>query len=599
MNLSQHLIKYINSTLECDHIFTLTGGGAMFLNDAVGNEDKIKAIYCHHEQACAMAAVGYAKLKGIGVCVTTTGCGATNTLTGLLDAWQDNVPVLFISGNVKSKETTYLSGKSLRSFGVQEFNIIPVVNSFTKAAYFIDSFDSYLNILPKIKNDLLKGRPGPIWIDIPMDMQSYYLDDIAKDKLKFALKDKLVKSDLIPRKSSIKIVCEKLVKTNKPVFLVGNGLRLSSGGEGIKFLNKISKDLSIPIVTTYLGVDFFKNDDNYFGPVGLKASRVANLILNNSDLIICIGTRLATSVIGFEYELFANDAFKVIVDIDSEEHTKKTINPDLFIHSDAYNFLLDLRKELPKINRDDWLMKCNEAIKVIPIQEQFSKNNKISIYDVVKSVCKYSNNDDVVVSDAGSSYYVSSIMFERHINQRYVTSGAQADMGFALPAGIGCAFAKNQDRVHIITGDGSIQLNIQELQTIFHYKLNISIYILNNNGYLSIRTTQRNFFKGRECGTDKSNGISFPDFKKIAFAYNIKYKEFNLCKEFEKFLEINKLQKGPIIYDISCPQDESIIPKTKTVKSPSGKLSSAPLTRMSPDLSLDKESILNKLGFKL
>ena len=169
----------------------------------------------------------------------------------------------------------------------------------------------------------------------------------------------------------------------------------------------------------------------------------------------------------------------------------------------------------------------------------------------------------MLVSDAGSSYYVSSIMFERHFNQRYITSGAQADMGFALPAGIGCAFAKNKDRIHIITGDGSIQLNIQELQTIFHYKLNISIYILNNNGYLSIRTTQKNFFTGRECGTDQSNGISFPDFKKIAFAYNIKYEKFNSLDNFGKFLEINKIQTGPIIYDILCPEDESIIPKLK------------------------------------
>ena len=599
MNISQHLVKYINQTLKCNHIFTLTGGGAMFLNDAVGNEHDIKAIYCHHEQACAMAAVGYAKLNGIGVCVTTTGCGATNTLTGLLDAWQDNVPVLFISGNVKSKETTYLSGKSLRSFGVQEFNIIPVVTSFTKAAYFVDSFDSYLNLLPKIKNNLLKGRPGPIWIDIPMDIQSYHLDELSQEKLKVVISRELVKIKLKPKRASIEIVHKKLEKAKKPVFLVGNGLRLSNYGEGINFLKNISKDLSIPIVTTYLGVDFFKKDENYFGPVGLKASRVANLILNNSDLIICIGTRLATSVIGFEYELFANDAFKIIVDIDSEEHTKKTINPDLFIHSDAYNFLLEFQKNLSKINKYDWLMRCYKASKEIPIQEQFSKNNKISIYDVVKNVCRYSNSNDVIVSDAGSSYYVSSIMFERHFNQRYITSGAQADMGFALPAGIGCAFAKNKDRIHIITGDGSIQLNIQELQTIFHYKLNISIYILNNNGYLSIRTTQKNFFTGRECGTDQSNGISFPDFKKIAFAYNIKYEKFNSLYNFAKFLEINKIQTGPIIYNILCPEDEAIIPKTKTVKSSSGKLSSAPLTRMAPDLSIEKESNLKSLGFNL
>ncbi len=601
MNVSEHLTKFVSKNLNCSKVFTLTGGGAMFLNDAFGNSKDLNAIYCHHEQAAAMAAVGYAKLKHIGVCITTSGCGATNALTGLLDAWQDNVPVLFISGQVKLKETSYFSSAKLRTFGVQEFNILPVVRSFTKSAYFIENLETYFEVIKNIKSDLLEGRPGPVWLDIPMDIQSKVLTELqikTADELMKPLqknyKIKINNNNLNTIKSYIK-------QSSKPLILVGNGLRLSQNGKGISIINELASLNSIPVVTTYLGADFFTSDcEFYFGTIGLKSSRIANIIVNNCDLLIIIGSRLATSVIGFEYEHFAPKAKKIIVDIDPEEHKKNTIRADLLLEEDAAEFSGILANLFKGYQYHSWLSKCKKGASKLPIQEVFSPDNLISIYDAVRLISDFSNDHDTLVSDAGSSYYVTSIMFSKKKYQRYITSGAQADMGFALPAGIGSSFATNrQNRTHVITGDGSFQLNIQELQTLKTYKRNITIYVLNNNGYLSIRNTQNTFFKGRQCGTDPMTGVEFPDLDKIANAYGIEYFRFNQINEFTCFLKENKVYKGPQIIELICPENELIIPRTLVEKSGTGEIKSAPLTRMYPTLDKNLTKDLIYLGFDL
>lgn len=607
MNISQHLANYISKELQCKHVFTLTGGGAMFLNDAFGNEKELEAVYCHHEQAASMAAVGYSKCKGVATCVTTTGCGATNTLTGLLDAWQDNVPVLFVSGNVKSKETSYLLENKIRAFGVQEANIIPIVKSITKECFFIESLEMYKEIIINLKNYLFSNRPGPVWLDIPMDIQSKILtlDDLND----INQKKSLFKNNNLPslsKQSPEFLELERLIESSKkPIFLVGNGLKLSNNGKGINVIKKISEKFNIPVVSTYLGIDFFEESfGNFFGVVGLKATRVANLLINNSDLIIVIGSRLATSVIGFEYELFAKNAKKVIIDIDEIEHQKPTITPDIFLKSDAYHAVNLIDQFL---NRNDlefkvWLECCKKASEILPRQEQFSKNSKISIFDAVRGVCLNSGNKDILVSDAGSSYYVASMMFTKSKSQRYITSGAQADMGFALPASVGCAFSLESDsRVHCLVGDGSFQLNIQELQTIKHYKLPINIIVLNNDGYLSIRATQKNFFPGRDCGTDSSNGVSFPKTESLANAYQINYVSFTNSEKLNQFIKKQNQNKkvGPQIIEVFCPRDEIIIPRSQTIKTPEGKLISAPLSNMAPELSKEKISKLNDIGLNL
>ena len=601
MNISEHLCNVVLNHLNCPKVFTLTGGGAMFLNDAFGNNKKLSSIYCHHEQAAAMSAVGYAKLNNIGVCITTSGCGSTNALTGLLDAWQDNVPVLFISGQVKSKETSYLSKVKLRTFGIQEFNIIPVVQNFTKAAYFIKDIDEYYRVLKNLKSDLLDGRPGPVWLDIPMDIQSKVMkkEELEKASEMITFFKEIPKLSITHDDfSSI----EKFFDTcSKPVILVGNGLRLSQYGKGIKLIEKIASLHSIPIVSTYLGVDFFSNDcEIYFGTIGLKSSRIANIIINNCDLLLTIGTRLATSAIGYEYEQFSPNSKKIIVDIDSEEHKKNTLKADLILESDATEFIKKLANFSQLKNYDSWLLQCQKGASKLPIQEVFSPKESISIYDTVRLISEYSNDNDIVVSDAGSSYYVTSIIFKKRKSQRYITSGAQADMGFALPAGIGCSFATSKtNRTHIITGDGSLQLNIQELQTLKTYKRNIAVYVLNNNGYLSIRSTQDRFFKGRQCGTDPETGVDFPDLSKIANAYGIEYFRFNKVDQLTEFLITNKKYIGPQLIEIICPINEEIIPRSNAEKDSQGQIKSAPLTRMYPPIEKDIKDEILSLGFNL
>lgn len=608
MNISQHLALFVKNQLCCSTVFTLTGGGAMFLNDAFGNTEGLNCIYNHHEQAAAMAALGYSKLNGIGVCVTTTGCGATNAITGLLDAWQDSQPVLFISGQVKKKETTHFSGLPLRSFGVQELDILPIVASLTKQAFCLGSKEEYFDFLEKVQDLLFSGRPGPVWIDIPMDIQSQELSieeitAIASDQ---TLNESRFECRLLqPSPSDLAMINEALAQAKRPVFLVGNGLRLSNFGKGIELVSQYCLENSIPIISTYLGADFFADSyPNYLGVCGLKAARRANIALYNSDLVIAIGSRLATSVIGFEYEKFAPNAKIFIVDIDEVEHSKKTRSNMNFVLSDAYSFLealgLSGRNKSNQAELRTWLYTCRQMKELLPIQEQHSPHGAVSIYDAVKSICEHCGDSDILVSDAGSAYYVCSIMFSRKKAQRYVTSGAQADMGFSLPAAIGVAASidSSSSRVHALTGDGSFQLNLQEIQTLVTSHLPVTLYVLNNNGYLSIRATQSAFFPGRQCGTDRNTGVDFPNIRLLCAAYRIEYRSAADIKTLSKVVRESGEVSYPIICEVSCPQDEAIVPRTKTIKNVDGSLESAPLCNMQPDLPIDVKNALGRLGLE-
>jgi len=578
----------------------------MFLNDAFGNTEGLNCIYNHHEQAAAMAALGYSKCSGIGVCVTTTGCGATNAITGLLDAWQDSQPVLFISGQVKKKETTYFSGLPLRTFGVQELDIIPVVTSLTKKALCLGSKEDYFECLQKIHEWLFGARPGPVWIDIPMDIQSQRLTSEEAENAFRSISFLPSWRGNITQTSpaSLNPLTEALNKSKRPVFLVGNGLRLSNNGKGISLVQEFCAIRNIPIVSTYLAADFFPNTmPNYLGVAGLKAARRANIALYNSDLVIAIGTRLATSVIGFEYEKFAPNAKVYVVDIDETEHSKDTRTGMALVCSDAYSFLDALSSSDPAdfndLDKSLWMNKCGKLKDLLPVQEQFSPDGFVSIYDAVKCICDNFGPNDALVSDAGSAYYVASIMFNKNNYQRYITSGAQADMGFSLPASIGVAasLSPSSGRVHAITGDGSFQLNLQEIQTLVTNRLPVTLYILNNKGYLSIRATQSAFFPGRDCGTGPSSGVDFPSIELLCNAYKIAYRYAFRKSDIVDVVEESKLASHPIVCEINCPENEAIVPRTKTIKKPDGTLESAPLCNMQPDLPHEIANALKDLGF--
>ena len=569
-------------------VFTLTGGGAMFLNDGIASNDNINAICNHHEQACAMGAVAYAKYKnGLATAMLTTGCGATNAITGLLDAWQDNTPVIFISGQIKRKETSRNSKTNLRQFGVQEADIISIVESLTKYSVMVNEPDEILYHLERAAHLAMTGRPGPVWIDIPLDVQGFFIEI---DKLKHFTPEIEATQEIKGMDRLVKMY----EKAERPIILAGNGVRLSGS---VDKLREFSSKNNIPCVVSYLAVDYFEQDSpNYVGRLGIKGDRAGNFAIQNSDLIISLGSRLSVCLTGFEYELFARNSKLIVVDIDEDEHKKDTVDIDQFIHADVGNFLSKFASKITSKHLGEWQNKCVHWKNKWPVYQGGYDADTVNMYEFTKTLSELASEDEIVVSDAGSSYYVTSQSFTFNSNkQRYITSGAQADMGFTLPAAIGTCIAANKSVVGI-TGDGSFQLNIQELQTIKHYNLPVKLIVWNNNGYLSIRATQNKFFDGRRIGTDPESGVSFPEVEKIAKAYDLPYVKINNAVELREKLSNVISTFGPVICEVMCPENQEIIPAVSAVKNDDGSMTSKPIEDMYPFL--ERDEFLNEMIVK-
>jgi len=569
-------------------IFTLTGGGAMFLNDGIASNDNINAICNHHEQACAMGAVAYAKYKnGLAAAMLTTGCGATNAITGLLDAWQDNTPVIFISGQIKRKETSRNAQTNLRQFGVQEADIVSIVESLTKYAVMVNEPEEVLYHLEKAVHLAQTGRPGPVWIDIPLDVQGFFIDT---SELKHFTPKVEVNQEIKGMDQFIRMY----EQAERPIILAGNGVRLSGSVE--KLREFVSKN-NVPCAVSYLAADYFEQENpNYVGRIGIKGDRAGNFAIQNSDLIISLGSRLSVCLTGFEYELFARESKLIVVDIDEDEHKKDTVNIDQFIYSDVGAFLENIGNKVTPKPLGEWQKKCMHWKEKWPVYQGGYDINTVNMYEFTKVLSELASEDSIVVSDAGSSYYVISQSFTlNNKKQRYITSGAQADMGFTLPAAIGACIAANKPVIGI-TGDGSFQLNIQELQTIKHYNLPVKLIVWNNNGYLSIRATQNKFFDGRRIGTDSKSGVSFPEVGKIASAYELPYVKINNVAELREKLADVIAASGPVICEVMCPENQEIIPAVSAVKNKDGSMTSKPMEDMYPFL--DRNEFLDEMLIK-
>lgn len=585
IRVADYVANYIYDVLKIPEVFMLTGGGAMFLNDGVAKHDKLGVICNHHEQACMMGAVAYSKYTNkIGVAYVTTGCGGTNTITGLLDAWQDSTQCLVISGQVKRKETTYNTDLPLRQFGVQEADIVAIVKPITKYAIMINEPNDIAYHLEKACFLAKEGRPGPVWIDIPLDVQGAMIDT---ESLRHFDSSEIVKEyEEVIKDEDINDLIDKLISAKRPIIIAGNGIRLS---DTVAEFNSFVNNSNIPVVTSYLSIDLLNtNNDKFVGRLGTKGDRAGNFAIQNADFVLVLGSRLSVALTGFEYDLFMRDAEVVVVDIDKKEHQKNTVKIDKLINVDLKDFFEEINKHKLSLNTKEWIEKCNYWKNKWPVAlERYENEKKINKYTFIEHLCKFLKDDTAVVSDAGSSYYVTSQGLKIRGNQRYITSGAQADMGFTLPASIGTCFAKNGEVVGI-TGDGSFQMNIQELQTMKHYNLPLKLFVWNNNGYLSIRATQKKFFEGREIGTDSNSGISFPCTEKIANAYGIKYLLAKNVNELDEVLKNVMDFDGPVICEIICPENQEIIPATSSLKRDDGSMVSKPLEDMYPFLSREE-----------
>ena len=584
MRVADFVANFIYEELNVQHVFTVTGAGIMHLTDGLASHKKLKTICPHHEQTASMALEAYSRAtENFGVGIFTTGPGSTNTITGLAGAWQDSVPCLFISGQVKKSEASANSGvKNLRQFGVQELDIIPIIKSITKYAITINNPEKIRYELQKAVHIAKTGRPGPVWIEIPMDVQSAKIND----ELEQYTPEKNTKP--VINKKNIEQVSKFLKNSQRPVIIAGQGIRIAGA---IECFNEFIEKYGIPVVTPYLGIDVMKhNDKHYVGKTGVKGDRPANFAMQNSDLVISIGSSLHVTVIGYNYSQFAREAKKIIVDIDEISHQKKTIKNDLFIQADAKDLLEKLLENLKNIklnNYSNWLEKCNSWKKKykVCLPEYKNSTGGINSYFLIDSVCKHSSEGDIFVSDAGGTFYaVSQAIQLNHANQRYIPSSAMATMGYSLPAAIGISVATNGKRVIAFTGDGSLQQNIQELQTVIEYNLPIKLFVLNNDGYHSIRTSQTNYFEKRYIGESSKSGISFPDITKIANAYGIKSIRVNEANNLDKVIEEVLNHDGPIICDVIVPREQEVIPTVASRVNKDGSMSSRPLEDMYPFL---------------
>tara|TARA_B100000378_G_scaffold252193_2_gene227378 strand:+ start:1292 stop:3088 length:1797 start_codon:yes stop_codon:yes gene_type:complete len=593
MRVADFIADFIFEELNVKHVFMVTGAGIMHLTDGVASHPKLQAICPHHEQTSSMAIDAYSRAsENFGVGFFTSGPGGTNAVTGLCGAWQDSVPCLFISGQVKKKETTNNAKiLGLRQFGVQELDMIPIVKYACKYATTLNDPNKVKYEFEKAVHIAKSGRPGPVWIQIPMDVQSSIIDETKLNGFEH--------DDVISTASDAEVdkIIKLLKKSKRPVIIAGQGIRISGA---ISLLEKFTSKFKIPVVTPFLGIDTIKSDLlQYVGKTGVKGDRPANFAMQNSDLIIAIGTSLHVTVIGYTYKHFAREAKKIVIDIDKKSHKKKTIDIDSFILSDAKKFFEKIIKFTENETLNDyakWIKQCNEWKKKYPVCLPEYKQNKKSLnsYLLIDTLCKHSKKNDIFVSDAGGTYYATCQAIQlTKPGQRYIPSGAMATMGYSLPAAIGISVATNKGRVIALTGDGSFQQNLQELQTLIEYDLPVKLFVLNNDGYESIRVSQKNYFDNRLIGESNQSGVSFPDTLKIAKAYGIKAVRIRNYQELENKLDgILNFDKA-VIVDVIIPRDQPIIPTVSSVVNPDGTMSSRPLEDMAPFL--DREEYKKNL----
>jgi acetolactate synthase-1/2/3 large subunit len=568
-------------------VFMISGGGAMHLNDSIGKEKKL-SYYCnHHEQASAIAAEGYSRATGkLAVVVVTSGPGGTNTLTGVIGEWLDSVPVLYISGQVKH-ETTIDSCTEieLRQLGDQEINIVDIVKPITKFAVMVKEPKEIKKLLDKAINIATSGRPGPVWLDIPLNVQGAMVDE--KAFVEYDEAEDLVSFDQDKLESKVKETINLLKKSKRPVLFVGHGIRIAGGEEA---LDKAINQLKIPVVTSLNGTDLVPTDNKYYiGHNGTIGQRAGNFVVQNSDLLISVGSRNNIRQISYNWKVYARAAKKVIVDIDKAELLKPTIKADLAIQADARVFLETLLRELGKTtvpSHKDWLewgiKRKNKYPVVLP--EYKEEKEAVNPYFFIDTLTEHLDKKDIITVGNGSATVVTFQAANIKEKQKLILNSGCASMGYDLPASIGASIGINKGKVICIAGDGSIQMNLQELQTVVGYNLPIKIFYLNNNGYVSIKQTQQNFFQGCRIACCPGSGVSLPEISKISEAYGIKY--IKISNHDGMLKKINEALDGPdpVVCEVMLKDFYIFSPKTSSLKKPDGTMVSKPLEDMYPFL---------------
>lgn len=572
-----------------DTLFTVTGGGAMHMNDSFGHQEGLHCVYQHHEQACAIAGEAYARMHNkIGAVCVTTGPGGTNAITGVVGGWLDSIPMLVISGQVRYDTTARSSGLGIRAMGDQEFDICKAVACMTKyCEMVIDPLDiSYC--LEKALYLANTGRPGPCWLDVPLNVQGA---EIETDDLRHF--DPAECASEVPaetEKNVLSTIVEKIKNAKRPVINAGNGIRISGGFEGFE---KLVDKLQIPVVTGWNSIDLMADADPlYVGRAGIMGDRAGNFAIQNSDLVLSIGSRLSIRQVGYNFKTWAREAYTIVVDVDAEELKKPTLHVDLPVCADAKEFMEKLCEEVGDNSLEqkaEWVKKCQHWKEAFPVVQKhhFEEKGLANVYAFIGALSRRLPEDYVTVVGNGSACVVGSHGYEIKKGQRFIINSAIASMGYDLPAAIGVCEAENRNEIVCISGDGSIQMNLQELQTIQTNHLPIKIFVINNEGYHSIRQTQGNFF-GQYAGIGpESKDLDFPDMEKIAYAYNYPFFRCHSNDELEDTLNKVFDTEGAVICEVMVSKEQKFEPKSATKRLEDGTLVSPPLEDLAPFLDRD------------
>ena len=577
--------------------FSVVGGGAMNLNDAFGHNPKMKVIYNHHEQACAIAAEGYSRVNNecAAVCVTT-GPGGTNALTGVVGAYVDSVPMVVISGQVRWDSFSLSTGLPLRAMGDQEFNIVSSVQNMTKYAVILKDKKDTRYVIEKAIHIANSGRKGPVWIDIPGDIQSATIE--TDELTPYDYKDEIINK---PSDKDIDYIIESIKNSKRPIIYAGSAIRLSNSYDIFKEL--INK-LNVPVVCAWNSSDVIESDHKlYAGRPGNFGDRPGNFAVQNSDLIISLGCRLSIRQTGFNYASWAPNAKVIMVDIDEAEMKKPTIHVEYPICANVYDVIDMLNKKVTSLlfnDNDKWINIIKDWQKKYPVikPEHYKQDNIANAYAVIDMLSKMMPEGMITVSGNGTACVVGGHGYTIKKGMRFIENSGMASMGYDLPAAIGACFANQKKPLVCLTGDGSIQMNIQELQTIIHHKLPIKIIIINNDGYHSIRQSQSKFFKDRAlCGVGpESLDLSFPDMEKLSKAYGFTFFRCNNNNEFKEYMENGFKLDIPQVCEVMVDKVQFFEPKAGSKRLADGSMVSAPLEDLTPYLDRDELDNIMKIS---
>jgi acetolactate synthase-1/2/3 large subunit len=579
---------YVISELEklgVGHMFMVPGGGAMHLNDSLGKSKKIQFVCCQNEQGAAIAAEAYARVNNkLGLVMVTTGPGGTNALTGVAGAWLESTPVLVISGQVKRLDM--IRDQGLRQQGMQELDIISVVKPITKYAAVVDEPEMIRYHLEKALYFAMHGRKGPVWLDIPLDVQASMVDENSLAGY----------HPFEPQPTSIERLVsrtiEALNKAERPVMLLGNGIRHAGA---IPLLKDFIETLNIPVLTTWNGIDLVEEDNPYyFGRPGGLGHRYANFIQQNSDFFLSVGARLNLLQTGYNFDGFARAATKVMVDIDKNELSKINVRPDIPICSDAKTFIesmLSHKDEIQAKKREKWFGYCARLKKKYPIilPEYWKEKDLVNTYCLLDVISDELTGNDVYVSgSSGSCIDISMQAFRVKKGQRAFCTKGLASMGYGLPSTIGACLASGGKRTVCVNGDGGFVMNIQELETIRRLNLPIKIFVLANRGYGAIKATQTNIFNKHFVACDPSSGLTLPSPAKVAEAYGLHSEIIENNGELKEKVKTVLEYNGPVICEVHTPIGLTAQPKQVSYKRSDGQMESLPLEYMKPEIPEDE-----------